>query len=136
MLESPNTLHANPAPMTIVEAIVAHSHAVQLDEACFNDAGELIVGTQAESDARLAVCNALLRQVAEAPCRHAADVQVKVDYLLNGTVGNRPQNIDVITGFDEGEELNAEGGPLKTFLRSLLIEPKLSDLAKSLDKAT
>lgn len=109
----PNTAVAASAAVT--DIIAAHRAALLEDEASFSDDGlaisdELVERTgAAEQAAYLAFVHA--------PCQTANDVQAKLDYILNGSVGVRETLLQCLA--QDGECF--EDWLLEPFLRSLLL---------------
>jgi len=104
----------NWTSLGVAAAIVVHKAAVMADEAMFDDLGKCLDAngvrhTQANE------ASAFIAMV-DAPCVSGADVAVKVDYLINGTVGNRSSLIDYLTEYgDGGDDLTRR--LLKSFAR-------------------
>lgn len=90
------------AARSIADLIAAHRAAVAADEASFTEDGEPIEVMAAEATA--AVELEAFRQLMFAPCTSSADIQAKLDYLLNGSVGMRDTLITCLQ-FDYGDDL-------------------------------
>lgn len=92
--------------------IDAHREAVLVDEASFDDDGNSLDAAQAEKTGN--VERAAFIEFVSAPCTSPDDVQAKLRYLLDDTVGERDTHLDCL--IDYGDRL------LEQFLRSLLVE--------------
>ncbi|WP_337183825.1 hypothetical protein [Shinella sp.] len=93
--------------------IIAHHAAVLVDEESFDADGFLIIDvTVAEKNA--ADERAAFIEFVLAPCTSPDEVQAKLRYLLDGTVGERDTHLDCL--IDYGDTL------LETLLRSLVLE--------------
>lgn len=92
---------------SILDLINAHREAVHIDEATF-DENSVSLDPDASAASEKAECEAFSRYVS-APCLTGEDVRLKIDYIVNGTVGERDSLIDCLQ-FRENVE---------PFLRSL-----------------
>jgi hypothetical protein len=96
-----------------LRAIAAHRAAVEVDEASFDAnckpiSKKLAAATWADEIAAF-------KAFAAAPCQTADDVQRKLSYILNGSVGVRTSLIECLT-----EEAYGGDKALEAFLRSLV----------------
>lgn len=100
-------------------AIAAHIAAVQVDEASYTADGKPLLPELVAATAKVEgeAFGALVRE----PCRSAQDVQAKLRYVLDGTIGERQPNVSGILG-EDGCDLISSDGPLLTFLRSLVTD--------------
>jgi hypothetical protein len=98
-------------------AIENHLAAVMVDEASFTDDGVAI--DQVDADWSGALEQAAFLRLLNEPCVSHEDVQAKVRYVLDGTVGERQELMDCVLG-EDGTWTLALGAPLMIFLRSLV----------------
>ncbi|GAA2885554.1 hypothetical protein GGQ99_005068 [Aminobacter niigataensis] len=100
------------------ELIEAHRSAVMADEANFDDDGNPVDAEAAELS--LEAEQGAYRSLVLASCSNADEVQSKLDYFLNGSVGLRTSLLDCL--IDEtycgGED---EPNLVLPFLRSLVV---------------
>ncbi|AYD02223.1 hypothetical protein [Neorhizobium sp. NCHU2750] len=106
-------LNINP----VLHAIESHRASVIADEATFDDAGQSF--DQVESDRTQSAEIEAFRNFVRLPCLTAKDVQSKIAYLLNGTVGDRDT---LLTCLDMPEYGGKDYALAEPFLRSLLVE--------------
>ena len=106
----------------VIHQIEAHRAAVMADEANFDDDGTAVDEAKAkDSGNREAEAFKLL---VREQCTSAADVQAKLDYFLNGAIGQRSSLLDYL--FEESHGAAhpyLTQPPLEAFLRSLVITP-------------
>jgi len=97
--------------ITLTDLIEAHRAAVMADEANFTDDCVPIdeAASQASGNAELEAYIALV----DAKCVSAEDVQAKLGYFLNGSVGVRSTLLECL--FDYGDDLH------ERFLKSLMV---------------
>lgn len=100
----------------ISDFISAHHAAVLVDEASFDADGLLILDVTVAEKIAADERSAFIEFVS-APCRSPEEVQAKLRYLLDGTVGERSSFLDYL--FEYGADV--EDGLLTPFLRSLLL---------------
>ncbi len=91
--------------------IAAHLRAVAADEKFFDETGNCIDQLGAD-DTRKEEVDAF-RAFCEEPCADTADVQAKIAYVLNGTVGQRDKLQDCLVCTED------YGFPITDFLKSL-----------------
>ncbi len=106
-------MHLNINP--VLHAIETHRAALLADEASFDEHGQPVdlVLVDQTGTAGIAAYDAFIK----APCTSVEDIQAKLDYLLNGSVGVRKTLLDCLTA----EEYGGFDGQ-KVFLRSLILE--------------
>lgn len=92
--------------------ISAHRAAILIDEASFDDDGKALDAAQAEKTGNAE--RAAFIEFVSVPCTSPEEVQAKLRYLLDGTVGERDTHMDCL--IDYGDTL------LGTLLRSLVLE--------------
>lgn len=99
---------------TVASAIAVHRNAIATDEASFDDNGVPLSKELADATGAAEVAAYLV--MASAPCVTAEDVQLKLDYILNGSVGIRATLAWCLEDDDYG-------GPatLQAFLQSLVL---------------
>lgn len=104
----------NAHPQTIAEAIQQHREAVAADEAMFDANGVCLDGEEAEITAAKEA--AAFVSLCKAPCVTADDIQTKLSYVCDETVGDRDRYIDLL-GCD------SHGGfdVFEVFLRSMIL---------------
>lgn len=98
----------------ITDLIEIHRQVVLVDEKSYDDDGhELDIELAYKTGAAEA---AAFKAMAEAPCLSHDDVQAKISYLLNGSIGERTPLMECL-GYDEygGWDSNV------AFLKSLMI---------------
>lgn len=100
---------------TIQDIIAAHRTALLADEASFDDACLAISDELAERTG--AAERAAYFEFVRAPCQTAGDVQAKLDYILNGSVGVRETLLQCLAP----DGACFEDWFLEPFLRSLAI---------------
>lgn len=93
-----------PHSSTASSLISAHVAAVQADEAMFDEAGYLCVDG-AEAEATQKAEQAAFIAMVDAPCASPYDVAAKVEYFLNGTVGDRSSLIEYLSEYGDGDDL-------------------------------
>ena len=99
--------------IAIWDAINSHILAVQADEASFTAEGKPISESTAEKTE--AVETEAFRTFVDAPCKSSGEVQAKIAYVLNGTIGDRDTLLTTLLCY-------AGDNAVEKFLRSLLIE--------------
>src|SRR5690554_3405342 len=105
------------APMAdLREMIEAHRVAVLADEAMFDADGNCLAADGQSWETQEAEQAAFIALV-DAPCLSFQDVAVKVDYFVDGTIGDRSSLIDYLTEYDEGD-----GGLTRRLLTSLVVK--------------
>lgn len=102
-------------PISVTEAINRHRLAVREDEASFDARGlaeddELAARTLAEEIQAF-------QAMASAACRTSSDTEAKIDYVLNGTVGERNSLLECLDLSEYGADAIKE-----VFLRSLIVK--------------
>lgn len=107
--------------MMILHLIEAHRAAVIADEANFDDDGAPIDEAKA-ADSGTREADAFKLLVRE-QCTSAADVQVKLSYFLDGTIGQRSSLLDYLFEESHGAHPYLTAPPLEAFLRSLVVTP-------------
>lgn len=100
---------------TVTDIIAAHRAALVEDEASFTDDGLAISDELVERTG--AAERAAYVDFVWAPCQSAGDVQAKLNYILNGSVGVRDTLLDCL--IDYGADF--KDGLLEPFLRSLKV---------------
>lgn len=98
-----------------LELIAAHKAAVLADEAMFDGDGNCldVAGAAATEQSEKQAFIALV----DAPCRSSEEVSAKIDYFLNGTIGERSTLIEYLTAYGEDlEDLH------RRLLQSLVIK--------------
>lgn len=105
------------AHLPIREAIVRHIAAVQADEASFDDAGIPLNEALAERTCKAET--SAYADMVSARCLDETEVQIKLDYILNGSVGIRDTLLDCLTAEEYGGFES-----LEVFLRSLVVEER------------
>lgn len=83
-----------------LELIEAHKLAVAADEAMFDDDGNCIDATGADGTEQ-SERQAFIALV-DAPCHSSEEMAAKVDYFLNGTIGERSTLIEYLTEYGDG----------------------------------
>jgi hypothetical protein len=104
---------SEPVSPNILDAIISHHNAGIVDELSFTDDGKPI--DRAAADETGALEHFAFRQFVHSQCHSAEDVQAKLEYLLNGTVGERDTLLSFLLDSEYGDELAA------TFFRSLIV---------------
>ncbi|KSV72924.1 hypothetical protein N182_28770 [Sinorhizobium sp. GL2] len=99
----------------ISDLITAHRSTVLADEANFDDEGNPLDPAAVEASEK-AEREAFTRLVRE-KCRAHTEVQEKVDYLVNGTIGRRSLLLEYLFEYSEGDL-----GLLGEFLCSLILK--------------
>ena len=99
---------------TVQRAIDRHRHMVAIDESCFDENG-VAFDTELAAKAR-EVEVAAFRDFCALPCTSDADVQAKVNYVINGTVGDRDTLLSCLHDEDYGGLATQD-----IFVRSLLV---------------
>lgn len=96
---------------TLSDLVEAHRATILVDDASFNDGGDALDVALAEETG--AAERAAYLEFIRAQCQTADDVQAKLDYILNGSVGVRDTLLDCL--IDYGDDLG------ERFLRSLVV---------------
>lgn len=103
--------------MAIVpELIEAHRAAVVADEAMFTEDGTCLAEDGSSWVTQAAEEKAFIGLV-DCPCRSAGEVALKVDYFVNGTIGDRTSLIGYLTEYDYGED-----GLTARLLKSMVVD--------------
>ncbi|WP_156384825.1 MULTISPECIES: hypothetical protein [unclassified Rhizobium] len=101
-------------PHTVAQAIEAHRQAIDIDESSFFNGGwpKSVALADRTGAAEIVAYLAMI----SAPCATVEDVQLKLHYILNGSVGERMKLVECLD-YDE------YGGvaTLQAFLHSLLL---------------
>jgi hypothetical protein len=100
--------------ITVEEAISAHRAAVLVDERSFRR--DNLPKSKKLADRTGAAEIVAYTALAAVPCRSAADVQAKLDYILNGAVGVRETPLECLGNMEYGGWTCFEA-----FLRSLVV---------------
>ncbi|ESZ37548.1 hypothetical protein X733_03325 [Mesorhizobium sp. L2C067A000] len=85
----------------VTAAIITHKAAVMADEAMFDADGnclDAVAVLDTEADEAKA-----FKSMVDAPCSSPADVAAKVEYMLNGAIGNRSSLIDYLAEYSDGD---------------------------------
>ncbi len=98
--------------LTVEKAIQQHRNAVLLDEASYGDDFNPINEALAERTG--AAEEAAFQAMALAPCSSHEDIQAKIDYVLNGSIGVRQEIVQCL-----GDESYGGWDVFEAFLRSL-----------------
>lgn len=101
--------------ISLEEAIKQHREAVLADEASFDDHHNPIDDMPAERTGADEV--AAFRVLTNIPCMSSSDVQAKLDYVLNGSIGIRQPMLECL-----GDEEYGAWDGFEAFLRSLLLQ--------------
>jgi hypothetical protein len=104
----------NAHPQTVEEAIQSHREAVLVDEASYGDDFEPISTEVAERSGEAE--EAAFKAMALIPCTSPEDVQAKISYVLNGSVGVRQEIVQCL-----GDESYGGWDVFEGFLRSLTL---------------
>jgi len=104
----------NVHQITVEEAICAHRAAVLVDEKSYRRDNN--PKSKKLADRTGAAEIVAYTALATVPCRSAADVQAKVDYILNGAVGVRETPLECL-----GNEEYGGWNCFEAFLRSLVV---------------
>lgn len=100
----------------VANAIQNHRTAILADEATFDADGKSL--NEAESQRTQEAEIKAFQRFLAAPCLDAADVQAKIAYLLDGTIGERNALMACVAAPEYGGN---DDLLMKLFLRSLLI---------------
>jgi hypothetical protein len=104
-----------PEGATIADLIEAHRQAVAVDESTFNEDGTS--NNKQMSVITFAAEAGFFRNLVKAPCRTDEEVQAKIDYFLNGDVGDRETLLNNLLS----DEYALDDNLLREFLQSLNI---------------